>query len=337
MDTIFDCPNPGVTCPGTDYPVSNYSSEADDGPEFVSMRWPGSGFRISGSGSFSGSGGPPLGSDPGAWPCVGMANSFVSQDDADSCAFLTSETCGTSMGDCPPPIGFPVVDPTVNPSVPGRQLFFNHAQSCTAKCDTGSSFTYTIKAGVVANVSQATADQIAESMVCQFANSRKVCLVPARRRPGHQPYDPLHLVGDNGFCCAGQLLTTDPVFEVTGTGEWTFSLADGQLPIGTGLLQDSATTCAMAGTLDVPGIYNFTIKAENSFGQSVQQDYTIHLIGLQSPSLGDGTVGDPYTGQVVALGVALPVTIVPLGPLPPGLSMSSSGALSGTPTTPGTY
>jgi hypothetical protein len=232
---------------------------------------------------------------------------------------------------CIPPIW-----PTGDGSTP-TGFFFNDAQSCTVSCANGSQFTYTIAARRVANASQIMANRIAESLVCQFAQSQKVCLQPAHRRPGHPIYDPLNLVGGNGFCCTGQSLTGDPLFEVTGSGEWVFSVSSGALPTGTGLLQDSPNTCAMAGTLDVPGIYIFTIQAANAQGQSVSQTFTIHLIGLQSPSLGNGTVGTDYSGQVVALGVALPVTIVPLSPMPPGLSMDSSGNLSGIPTTPGTY
>src|ERR1035437_4318411 len=338
MATIFDCPNPGITCPGTDYPVSNYSAEAPDGPLWISMRWPGGGLRISGGGLFGGGGGGgnPLGIDPNAWPCVGMSNSPVSQQAADLCSGIASDSCGTNQGDCPPPNLFPAVDPTVvDPSTPPNNLFYNSAQTCTVHCANGSAFTYSIRAGVIANRSQIIADQIAMTLVCQFANTHKVCINPAHPKTNIN-YDPLHLVGNTGFCCAGETLTGESMFEVTGTGVWTFSVS-GQLPIGTGLSQDSDTTAGLFGTLNVPGIYNFTITADNNFGQSVSQNYTIQLIGLSASSLTSGTVGAFYTDQVVFLGVIPPVTIVPLGPLPPGLSMSPSGAIAGTPTTPGTY
>jgi hypothetical protein len=152
----------------------------------------------------------------------------------------------------------------------------------------------------------------------------------------HSTYNPLNLVGDDGFCCAGEHLTGESMFAVTGSGLWNFT-ASGNLPTGTSLQQDSNTTAALIGTLDVPGIYNFTIQADHFPGQSVAQTFTVHLIGLQSPTLPDGAVGTDYSGQVVALGVALPVTITPIGALPPGLTMDSSGNITGTPTTPGTY
>jgi hypothetical protein len=363
--TIFNSCGEKLLCPGSDYPVSNFSSEASDGPEFIFMQWPGNNGVITGSGGGGFSFCPPGSTlrDGMCWsrvsgpPCpvgsieingqcwspanncppgsTGIGISYISEVDAQLCASLWSETCGNvnAFNFCTPPIW-----QYGNGATPGVDdgLFFNDAQSCTVVCAGGSQFTYTIAAGRVANVSQIMANRIAESMVCQFAESQKVCLVRAAT-PHNPGYDPLNLVGDSGFCCTGQHLTGDPLFEVTGGGEWVFSVSSGTLPTGTGLLQDSPNTCAMAGTLDVPGIYVFTIMAENNFGQSVSQTFTIHLIGLQAPSLVDGTVGAVYSGQVVALGVAPPVTIVPLGALPPGLSMSSSGAVSGTPTTPGTY
>ena len=383
--TIFNSCDEAITCPGSDYPLANYSCEANDGPEFIFMQWPGNGGRISGSGAggttfcppgsvlidgecwtqvcpdgsapvngmCSGGGGGGTIFIPGTCPpgsveingqcwipgnacppgSMGFGESLFSLADAQLCAMLWSETCGnvSSFAFCTPPIW-----QYGNGGPPPSGLFFNDSQSCTVTCPNGSQFTYTIAAGRVANASQSMANQIAKSLVCQYAQSQMVCLVPAN--PPHNPgYNPLNLVGGNGFCCAGQTLTGDSVFSVTGSGEWVFSLSAGSLPTGTGLLQDTATTCALAGTLDVPGIYQFTIQAANAQGQSVSQNFTIHLIGLQSPSLSDGTVGTDYSGQVVALGVALPVTITAIGALPPGLSMDSSGNITGTPTTPGTY
>jgi hypothetical protein len=54
-------------------------------------------------------------------------------------------------------------------------------------------------------------------------------------------------------------------------------------------------------------------------------------------SLGGGVVGTAYTGSIAATGGVPPYSFsVVTGALPAGLSMNSSGAISGTPTTPGT-
>ena len=284
---------PTLDCPGTDYPVSNFSSEVDDGVEFVSMHWPVGNGGVSITGSFGGGGpGAPLGGDPTGWPCVGMANSLVSQFDADLCSELDGQTCGLVTGDCPPPF-WPTNDPTVDPNTPVQSLglFYNNAQTCSAECANGSKFTYTIRAGVIANASQITADRIAYSLVCQHAQQQKVCIVPSPHRPGRPLYDPLHLVGGLGWCCNGETLTGEPVLSVTGPG-FTFAVSSGSLPGGITMAQDSDTSVAFSGQFNTPGNYNFTITASNAFGQSVSQNFNVQIIGFQSGSLADGQVGD---------------------------------------------
>lgn len=54
-------------------------------------------------------------------------------------------------------------------------------------------------------------------------------------------------------------------------------------------------------------------------------------------SLGSGTVGTAYNYQFVAVGGSLPLSFTYSGSLPPGLSLSSSGLLSGIPTQLGEY
>src|SRR5215471_15863947 len=54
--------------------------------------------------------------------------------------------------------------------------------------------------------------------------------------------------------------------------------------------------------------------------------------------LPDGTVGTPYSATLTATGGTAPYTWTLLsGSLPPGLSLSGAGVISGTPTTAGTY
>jgi hypothetical protein len=320
-------------CPGSDYPVSNFSSEKNDGVEFIAMTWPGNGPGTTGTngGGRGPTGTPPLGIDPPDWPCVGIGESFVSQLSADLCSLAASQTCGDSTvsGDCAIPLW-----PTFVPGfVPVSPLFFNHAQTCSFPCPGGSTFTFSIKAGVIQAASQELADSIAHSLVCNYAAQHKVCITRPPARPGHPPYDPLHLVGNAGWCCEGSTLTGEAVFGVNGPG-YTFSVSAGALPTGTTLVQDSDTTAALIGTLNVPGTYNFTITAQNQFGSRVDQSFTVNLIGLQNPVLPGGTTGVSYSQQIVAIGVVMPVTFTLLSPLPAGLSMSPSGLITGTPTTP---
>src|SRR5207248_558738 len=69
----------------------------------------------------------------------------------------------------------------------------------------------------------------------------------------------------------------------------------------------------------------------NGFGQAPQ-------VSISPPTLPDGTEGDAYSQQISASGGASPYTFgVVGGSLPPGLSLSGSGLLSGNPTTGGTF
>lgn len=58
-------------------------------------------------------------------------------------------------------------------------------------------------------------------------------------------------------------------------------------------------------------------------------------LGITLDSLPDGTVGQPYSVQCVAEGGAPPYDWAAAN-LPPGLTMSPAGLISGTPTVSGT-
>ncbi|HEY8157325.1 MAG TPA: N,N-dimethylformamidase beta subunit family domain-containing protein [Methylobacter sp.] len=61
-------------------------------------------------------------------------------------------------------------------------------------------------------------------------------------------------------------------------------------------------------------------------------------LAVTTTALPGGTVNTPYSVSLAAIGGTLPYTwSISAGSLPPGLSLSSSGAISGTPTTTATY
>jgi hypothetical protein len=99
---------------------------------------------------------------------------------------------------------------------------------------------------------------------------------------------------------------------------------------------------AISGTPTTAGTYNGTITAANGVAPDATQAFTI-VVGSEpvaptitsAPPPGTGTVGMPYSHTVTATGTA-PITFTATG-LPPGLGISSAGAISGTPTTAGTY
>jgi uncharacterized repeat protein (TIGR01451 family) len=124
---------------------------------------------------------------------------------------------------------------------------------------------------------------------------------------------------------------------VTGTAPITVSVAG--LPPG--LLFDPATN-RIAGTPTVSGSFPGSISASNGFLPDAVQSYTLVIdpalaIKTASP-LPNATVGIAYAQTFVASGGNGSYTWQLIGgALPPNLTLSSAGVLSGTPTAFGTF
>ena len=138
-----------------------------------------------------------------------------------------------------------------------------------------------------------------------------------------------------------------------GTGAYTWSIASGSLPPGLTL---NAAKGLISGTPTTLGNYPFTVQVTDAKGLSSTQPLSIYIEGVVSiiPAvLPTGAAAVPYTNsdsspvQLVATGGLTPYTWCVVessgtcdsgtaGALPPGLSLSSSGVISGTPTTDGT-
>lgn len=109
------------------------------------------------------------------------------------------------------------------------------------------------------------------------------------------------------------------------------------LPPGLGI---NASTGVISGTPVTAGAYTFTVKATDAQGNVGYLSEAITITGAAlSGSLADGTVGISYSSSLTATGTQTPNTwSISVGTLPPGLAInSSSGVVSGTPTTVGTY
>jgi protocatechuate 3,4-dioxygenase beta subunit len=128
-----------------------------------------------------------------------------------------------------------------------------------------------------------------------------------------------------------------------GTAPYTWSLASGSLPGGLTL---NGTNGAISGMPSGSGTFTFTIQVKDSgspTAQTATQQYSIAISGstsnpltITTTSLPNGTVNTAYSQTVTAQGGTTPYTFsISAGTLPAGLSMSSSGTISGTPTTTG--
>ena len=127
---------------------------------------------------------------------------------------------------------------------------------------------------------------------------------------------------------------------ITGAGgqpPYTFSIA-GQLPAGLTL---DGRTGAISGTPTQSGAVSFTIALSDAASTSVTKPCSIvvsQAVVVNSAALPPTTVGANYSQQVAASGGTPPYTwSIVTGTLPPGLSLSAGGQISGSATASGSF
>lgn len=125
----------------------------------------------------------------------------------------------------------------------------------------------------------------------------------------------------------------------------TFTATGGQPPYSffatppAGLTMSSSG--ALSGTPTAAGNFNFGVTVRDAAGRTASSSFDLSIaatlsITTTSP-LPQGQVGTPYSVSVQATGGTTPYLFVSTTSLPPGLSMSQSGLIAGTPTTAGPY
>jgi len=131
-----------------------------------------------------------------------------------------------------------------------------------------------------------------------------------------------------------------------GPGTYAWSIVGGALPPGVSLRSDqtswpayfgSNTSGALLGVATTPGTYNFVLRV-TSGGQSVDQNTTVRISALAFAdywAMPKGYVGTPFSFQLTPINATGPVTFTLNGTsLPPGLTLSTTGLISGTPLAP---
>jgi len=164
----------------------------------------------------------------------------------------------------------------------------------------------------------------------------------------------------DGFATAPQVFTILPPLTLTTTAlprafigvpyNFTLIATGGELPytwaasgLPPGILFNNGTG-TLSGTPTTAGVSYVSVVVKDSTGALVGATLplaiTLPPTQLQistNPLLPGGSVGTPYSLVLTATGGTPPYSFAILGALPAGLSLSSNGALSGTPTAAGTF
>jgi uncharacterized repeat protein (TIGR03803 family) len=123
-----------------------------------------------------------------------------------------------------------------------------------------------------------------------------------------------------------------------GTGMLTFSTTGGTLPPGLLL----STSGVLSGTCTAAGTYAFTVTVSDMSGDTANKDFALTInsaVTITTTTLPNGTVNQSaYNATISATdGTGTFTFALTAGTLPVGLTLSSAGVLSGSPTTPGNY
>ncbi len=122
-----------------------------------------------------------------------------------------------------------------------------------------------------------------------------------------------------------------------GSTYYSWSLYSGTLPSGLSLSSGGI----ISGTPTAAGTANFTVRVTDGLSASATRALALTVSGaavtISTSSLSNATAGAPYSASLAATGGTPPYSwSLYSGSLPAGLSLSSGGTISGTPTTAGT-
>jgi hypothetical protein len=126
---------------------------------------------------------------------------------------------------------------------------------------------------------------------------------------------------------------------IGGTAPYTFVVSSGTLPAGLTL----TTTGVLSGTPTASGTPPFQIQATDPGSNKGFRTYTLDVgtpgsLGINPATLPNGFGGTAYNQTLTGTGGTGPYTFsITSGALPNGLTLSSVGVISGTPTTGGPF
>lgn len=196
---------------------------------------------------------------------------------------------------------------------PGN-LYYNEPQSCTAYCPDGTPFTFTVPAGMFIAFDLATANAQAKAYACQQAPLMIICLG-----------------GFTACACVGSsfngsigITSANPPFHA--------SVVAGTFPPGLHV-STAGNSVIISGTPATAGTFNFTIRVSDPHGNSNIRSYSMSVMRITTTTLPNYTVGTAYSLQLTAAGGSGNYAWrIYSGTLPDGLTLSTTGLISGTPT-----
>lgn len=168
--------------------------------------------------------------------------------------------------------------------------------------------------------------------------------------PSEPPPDTANLTITTASLPSGNIGDTysETITAVMTGGTWpvTWAVESGTLPAGLTLNSSSGT---ISGSPTAKGTYKFTVKASigssglitatKQYSVTIADNQPSYSLTVKNTSLTAGTVGTSYSETLKAelTGAELPATWSYTGTLPPGLTLSTSGTISGIPTAAGEY
>ena len=148
---------------------------------------------------------------------------------------------------------------------------------------------------------------------------------------------PLILTGTLASWTISMSSYSQSVAATGGTPAVTYAVTTGTLPTGVSL----STAGVLSGTLTATGTFVFTIVATDASGATATHQYTVKInsaIAFTTTTLPDLTAGTPFNQTIlVSGGTGTRTQAVTTGAIPTGLTLTTAGVLSGTPTTVGNY
>jgi hypothetical protein len=207
-----------------------------------------------------------------------------------------------------------VITPYIGGSVQGAQVF-NTAATTQMVTGLTAGDTYTFKVAATNGVGNSV-----NSAASGTATVNAAASVTTSTLPG----------GDVGVAYSQTLVGTGgaPTYSWTETG----ALPSG-ITLSTGGLL-AGTTTAAANT------YPIVVTLTDSLGQTATKSLTLNIVAdptVTTASLPGGNLTVAYNQTLTGSGGTLPYTWAETGALPNGLTLSSAGVLSGTPTETGTF